>query len=172
MKGFALVEILVAASIFLIATFAVYSVMDAGKSAWFSGDVSAEIRQEMIKAFMRMEKELKGTRPAEMSLAIDTSSPSITFKMPQDIDDDGTILDSLGRVEWSGDITYALNGNGEITRTAAGLTSVVAHNITDLQFTRPETPVNVLRIDIAAQKTSAAGKISSDSGQIIIKTRN
>lgn len=172
MKGFTLIEVLFGVAIFLILILAIFAVMNVGIGAWFTGDVSVELRQEIIKAFTAMEKELKETRPAQISLTIGTSSPSLTFKIPQDNNNDGTILDSFGNIEWSGNITYALNGANEITRTASGVTSVLAHNVVNLQFSRPTSPVNLLQIDITARKVSAQGKTVQDAGQIMIKMRN
>jgi len=172
MKGFTLVEILIAVSIFLILIFALFAVMDVGRGIWFTGDVSVELRQEIIKAFMTMEKELKETRPAQISLTSGSSSSSLTFKIPQDNDGDGTILNSAGNIEWSGDITYTLNANNQITRVASGVTTIIANNILTLLFTRPSSPDDLLRIDITARKVSAIGRVGQDSGQIIIKMRN
>ena len=172
MKGFTLVEIIFAVTIFLILTLAIFAVMDVGRGAWFTGDVSVQLRQEIIKAFMTMERELKETRPAQISLTIGASSPSLTFKIPQDNDNDGTILDSLANIEWSDNITYASNGANEITRTASGADSVLARNIINLQFTRPASPVNLLQIDVTARKVSVQGRTFEDTGQIMIKMRN
>jgi prepilin-type N-terminal cleavage/methylation domain-containing protein len=172
MKGFTLVEILVAVSIFLILVLAVFAVMDVGRGAWITGNASVELRQEIIKAFMRMESELKETRPAQIDLPIDSSNPSLTFRVPQDNDGDLTILNSAGNVEWSGNITYALNAFNQITRTASGVTTIIANNILALVFTRPASPDDLLQIDINAQKVSATGKVTRDSGQITIKMRN
>ncbi|OGX15703.1 MAG: hypothetical protein A2166_02945 [Omnitrophica WOR_2 bacterium RBG_13_41_10] len=173
MKGFTLIEILVAVSIFSILIFAVFAVMDVGRSAWFTADVSAELRQELIKTFTRMERELKETAPAQTDLSSNSSSPSLTFSVPQDNDGDGTILNSTGNVEWSGSITYALNTNNQITRTASGVTTILANNITALLFTRPASSSdNLLQINITAQRRSAIGRVAQDNGQITIKMRN
>jgi len=172
MKGFTLIEVMVGVVILLLLILAAFAVMDVGRGAWFTGDVSVALRQEVIKAFARMERELNGTRPAQISLRIGTSSPSLTFEIPQDINGDGTILDAQGNVEWSGNIVYALNGSNQITRTASGKTSVLANNIVNLQFSRPASPVNLLQIDITAQKVSSTGRTVQDAGQIIIKMRN
>ncbi len=172
MKGFTLIEIIFAVGIFLLLILAIFAVMDVGGGAWFTGDVSVQLRQEIIRAFMTMEKELKVTRPSQISLTSGSSSSSFTFKMPHDNNNDGTVLDSFGNVEWSDNITYALNGANTITRTASGTTSVLAHNIVNLQFSRPLSPVNLLQIDITARKVSATGRTARDTGQITIKMRN
>jgi prepilin-type N-terminal cleavage/methylation domain-containing protein len=172
MKGFTLIELIVSISIFLILIFVLFSMMGSGTSAWFTGSRSVELRQEIIKVFMKMEVELQETRPAQISLSIGSTSPALTFKIPQDNDNDGTILDSFGNVEWSNNITYALNGANQITRTASGATTILANSIITLQFTRPTTSVSLLQIDVTAHKTIPSGRIIQDSGQIIRKMRN
>lgn len=172
MKGFTLIEVLFSIGIFLMLMLAVFAIMGAGRGAWFTGDVSVALRQEMLKTFMRMESELKETRPSQINLAAGGISTSLTFKIPQDNDGDGTVLDSLGRVEWSGNITYALNGANQITRTASGVTSVLATKILSLAFRRPASPLNLLEIDVTAQKQAATGRTAQDSEQIFIKMRN
>ncbi|MCX5696865.1 MAG: prepilin-type N-terminal cleavage/methylation domain-containing protein [Candidatus Omnitrophica bacterium] len=171
-SGFTLVEILVAVSIFLILIFSVFAAMGVGTRAGFSGDTSVEVRQEIIKAFMTMEKELKVTRPSQIDLRSGTTNTTLTFKLPQDNNGDGTILDAGGNVEWSGNITYALNNANQITRTAAGVTRILSHDIMSLLFTRTATSVDLLQIDITAQKVSAARRTIQDSGQITIRMRN
>ncbi len=172
MKGFTLVEILVVTAILVALMFGAFQVMETGRFSWLSGDASVEIRQDIIQAFMWMERELKETRPAQISLGSGTTSASLTFNMPQDNDSDGTVLDSSGNVEWSEDIIYALNGSGEITRTVSGVTVVIAKNVTNLEFSRPVSPVDILQIDITASKNFAVGKTMQESGQLIIKMRN
>lgn len=172
MKGFSLTELLISVSILVILIFASFAAMNTGRSAWLTADESVQLRQEIIKIFMRMEKELKETRPAQTSLTIGSSSPSLTFKMPQDNNGDGTVLDAFANVEWSGDITYARNGNNQITRTASGSTDVLANNVVSLLFTRPTSPTNILQIDITVRKTTVTGRQLQDIGQIMIKMRN
>lgn len=172
MKGFTLIEVMVSAAILLILIFALFSVMNISRSAWFGGDVSAELRQEIIKSFARMESELKETRPSQISLSSGATNASLTFKLPQDNNGDGTILDSLGNIEWSANITYALNSNHEITRTFGNQTAIISRNINSLLFSRPTSPNNILLINIAAQKLSGIGRLTQDSGEITIKMRN
>ena len=174
-KGFTLVEIMIASSIFMILLASVFAVMNAGKSSWFTGGTVVELRQEIAKAFMVMEKELRETCPNSNCTNFEEgdSGSSIGFKLPQDKDHDGTILDSLGDVEYSNNMTtYALNGANQITKTISGKTTVLANNITSLQFNRPEGSVNLLYVTITAQKKSPTGRTMQDSGEIVIKMRN
>jgi prepilin-type N-terminal cleavage/methylation domain-containing protein len=172
MKGFTLLEVLVAVSIFTLLCLAIFAVMDLGRASWFTGSAVTETHQEIIKSFMIMEKEIRETRPAQINLASGTSAPSITLKVPQDIDADGDVLDASGMIEWSGNIVYARNASNQITRTASGAASVIANNIISLQFTRPVTPLDIVQVDVTARKTSFTGRQFQETGQIVIKMRN
>jgi len=172
MKAFTLIELLFVSIIFTLLIIGVFQVMDVCRGAWFTGDASIELRQEIIKTFMRMERELKETRPAQISLGSGTTGASLTFKVPQDIDADGTILDSSGNIEWSPNIVYALSGSNQITRTASGITTVIANDVTSLLFTRPSTPVDILQVDVTVSKATPTNKILQDSGEISVKMRN
>lgn len=172
MKGFTLLEILVALSIFTFLILAIFGVMDLGRASWITGSAAVEVHQEIIKSFMTMEKELRETSPGRISLTSGTSGPSITFQAPQDIDGDGDVLDASGNIEWSGGITYALNPFNQITRDVSGATSVLANNIVNLQFTRPVSSFNIIQIDMTARKISVIRRQFQETGQIIIKMRN
>jgi hypothetical protein len=150
----------------------VFGVMTVGRNATYMGDTSIGLRQEIIRAYLTMDKELRGSRPSLLSIGVGTTSASLTFKMPQDVDGDGSYLNSTGGVEWSGNITYALNAAGQITRVSSNVTKILANNITSLLFTRPTTPVDILQIDVTAQKQSLARRTLQDSAQIKIKMRN
>ena len=177
-KGFTIIEVLVSAMIISVLILAAFAVLDVGRSSWFAGDVRADLRKEMIRAFMSMERELRETRPSQLvSFPHGTSSAEVTFKIPQDsADADATILDSFGYIEWSGNIRYWLNGSNEIIRTdPSGTTRVLARGITSLGFSRNRTPAlpeDLLIINITAQKASGIGKVVSETGQLIIKMRN
>lgn len=172
MKGFTLLETLISCVILNVLVFTIFQTMYIGRESWATGGVTLELRQEIIKTFIKMEKELKETRSAETNLASGASSASLTFKIPQDNNGDGTILDTSANVEWSPNITYARNGDNQITRTDSLGTTVLANNISNLEFSRPISPVNILQIDLTVNKTSATGRQFVDSGQIKIKMRN
>lgn len=170
-KGLTLIEILVVVGVFLILVFASFLVMGTGRSSWFTADTSAKLRQEVMRAFMVMERDLKQTRPAWIDLTTGNTSATLNFNIPRDIDGNGTVLDAFGAVEPSPQITYALVGN-QITRTISGVTTVIANDIFSLQFTRPVTPLNIIQVDITARRISGARRTMQETGQIIVKMRN
>ena len=184
LKGFTIIEVLVSAVIISVLIMAAFAVQDVGRGSWFAGDVRSELRKDIIRAFMAMERELRETRPvsagaaARINLNYGESSNSIAFQIPQDSNDsDTTILDSLGDIEWSGNITYSLNGNNEIIRIDPdGTTRVLARGITGLQFSRnripDDLPNDLLIINITGQKASGVGKLATETGQLIVRMRN
>lgn len=172
-KGFSLIEIILVVSMFSILMFVTYLIMDTSRKAWFVSEVSGELRQNIIRTFMRMETELKETRPSQVSLLVGGTSSNLTFRVPFDSDSDGDCLDSNGNVEWSEDITYSLDPvSHQIKRTVSGVSTVIANNIAVLQFRRPVASSNRLQIDITARKNTLDKRVIQDPGQIIVKMRN
>jgi hypothetical protein len=177
-SGFSLTEALVATCIFLILVNMAFITLNTGVNSWLTGGTAVEVRSEIIKAFMVMEKDLKkttssGTSVCALDLDSDSTDTSISFPLPAVSNSTGAILDSLGAINWAECITYELNSSGEILRkTASGGEVVIARQINSLQFTRPEGSANLIQVDITAQKTDNHGRVVSDSGQITVKMRN
>jgi Tfp pilus assembly protein PilW len=173
MKGLTLFEVLVSLLIFTIIAMGLGYAVIAGKSALFVSDIPTQLRQNVLFALMPMVRELRQTAPAKINIGEGAVSNSITFKLPHDNNGDGVVVDTLGNVEWGAStITYARNGASQLTRTYAGVTSVIAPNISVLQFTRPVGRDLLLQIDLTAQKTDSQGKLYQDSEQVIVKMRN
>jgi prepilin-type N-terminal cleavage/methylation domain-containing protein len=170
MKGFTLIEMLVASLIMGVITVALSVVMSLGQRSFFTGDVAIGLREQTIRAVMAMDKEISKTRPSRTNLTIGASSNTITFSVPQDNNADGSIVDSMGNIEWSSSITYALNGERQIIRSQAGVNSVIGIDIEALQFTRTED--RIMQVDISAQNTPRLGQEIQDNEQVIIKMRN
>ena len=177
MKGSTLIEVMISAGIVTILIFGLFQTMDVGQKLLSTGDASGDLRQEIIKAFTTMEKELKEVRPttsSQLSLGAGTANSTITFKIPVSVN--GTIYNfTNGNVTWGDDIRYARNSNQQITRTDvnANITTIVANNILNLTFTRPTTPTDILQIDITAGKNATALRAAqNDTGQILIRMRN
>lgn len=171
MRAFTLVEILVTSVVLTILIVSLFLVLSIGERSWLSADVSIQLRQEIARGVIFMGQELKETSPAKINLTLNASANSITFKIPQDVNGDGSIVDASGNIEWSLNITYSLNASKQVLRAVSGgPTTILANNIASLQFSRIQD--EVIRIDITASKVSNIGKLTQDSGQIIIKMRN
>ncbi len=172
MKGFTIVEALVSTTILLILVLVGFSMLDIGKGAWFTGSQESDLSEDLNRAMLVMGKELKNTRPSQISLGAGSTSSSLTFRLPQDNNSDGTNLDASGSVEWSTPIVYALNGSRQITRTYAGQSRILANNVSSLLFSRSATELNLLNIDVTVSKSSQIGRTLQQSAQITIKMRN
>jgi len=166
MKSFTLTEIMAAVSITIIIMLGVFRVMDTGRNAWLTGQTAVELRQEIIKTFIRMDSELRATAPAQINIP---NTFTLIFRLPRDLDADGTVLDSAGQIEWSAPITYSLN-NGQIIRSSPAGNAVMANNITSLRFSLPSS--NILQIDITAGKIAANRRQMQDSDQLKLTMRN
>ena len=162
-------EMIVSALLFSIITMGIFLVVSVAQRSWFTGDTAVELRQQIINALITMNKELSETSTGQINLTLSVPRTSVTFRIPNDNDGDGDIIDSSGNIEWSLPITYSLS-SGNLIRTYSGNSSIMAQNITSLQFENTES--KLVQIDMAAQKTDATGKTRTDSEQAVIKMRN
>jgi len=181
-NSFSLVEIIVATCIFLILANMAFLTLNTGMNAWFSGGTSVELRNEIIRGLTAMAKELKQTAPGEVDYPPSPGSATyIIFSLPQDLDNDGTIIDWSGfaandyepTIEYAPTtVRYELNSTGQIIRISSGQSRIIAKDIVSLQFTRPATESDILQINIGAQKKDKKGRVISDTASLIIKMRN
>lgn len=171
MRGFTAFETLVSMLIFSIIAVALGLTVAAGRNSLFTSDIPTQLRQNLLFAIVTMNRELRQTAPSRTDIAASSSANSITFQIPNDNNGDGTVVDTIGNIEWGTTITYARNGANELTRTQGGTTTIVSPNITGLQFSRPAGEDEILQIDITAQKANNSGSWQ-DSEQARITMRN
>lgn len=174
MKGFTLVEVMAAVLISILIVTALFVVLFAGRASWYTGDAQVTLNEEMRKSLLTIDKELRQTRLSEISgvPADNNFYTSITFKVPEDIDSDGDVIDSLGNSEWSGDINYTLNADNQIVRSAASGSSILANSISSLQFRRLSTNPKIIQISITAQKTTMLGRNLQSNIMSSVRIRN
>lgn len=174
LTGFTLVEVLITVAIFSLIFMAIFAVLTIGESSWYSGDISVELNQEIGRALLTMTRQLRQSRSTVISNvpADDTYYNSITFKVPQDIDGDGDVINSSGNMEWSQNISYSLNENKQIIRSTASGSSILANNIFSLQFKRFSGNDDVIQIYIIARKVTARRRSLESSIISSVKMRN
>jgi hypothetical protein len=165
MKGLTLFEVLVSLLIFtIIATGLGYAVV-AGKSALFVSDIPTQLRENVLFALMPMTRELRQTASSKINLGEGTSANTVTFKIPRYNASTATLV-------WGQDITYARNGSGQLSRTSAGVTKVIAPNIATLTFSRPVGEDALIQIDITVAKADGQGNLYQDVERQIVRMRN
>ena len=174
MRGFSLVEVLITVFIFSLIFMASFAVLSAGKGSWYTGDVEVEISQGIRKSLLTMNRQLRQSRSSVISTVLPNGSyyNNITFKIPQDLDSDGDVINATGSMEWSANITYSLNANNQIIRTFSGNTTILGNNISDLRFRRPAGSPDIVQVYITAQKSTVLGRTLTSSIMSSIKMRN
>ncbi|MGA2775638.1 MAG: prepilin-type N-terminal cleavage/methylation domain-containing protein [Candidatus Omnitrophota bacterium] len=170
MRAFTLIETLVSLLIFTVIAMGIFLVVSVAQRSWFTGDTAVEVRQQIIIALITINRELSETASAQTNLTAATPKSSITFRIPHDNNGDGSVVDVSGNIEWSDPITYSCDASGNLTRTYEGVTSIMAHDISSLQFTNTQS--RLIQVDITAQKTDDTGKLTQDVEQAVIKMRN
>lgn len=173
-QGFSLVEALVSVFIFSLLFAALFMVLYGGQASWYTADTQTEVNQKARRPVLTMVKELRQTRSSEI---IDVPADgnnynTITFKIPEDVDGDGDVIDALGRIEWSGNINYSLNADNQIIRTTPSGPLVLADNISSLQFMRPVGSSDVIQISVTAQKNTVWGRNLESTISSSFKMRN
>jgi len=174
LSGFTLAEVMVTVFIFSLIFTAVFMILSGGRASWYTGDAQMTVDEEVRRPLLTIDRELRQTRASEISgvPADNNFYANITFNVPFDRDGDGSVIDSLGNIEWSDNINYALNGNKQIVRSTASGTSILANNISSLQFRRLSGSPNVIQIYITALKTAVSGRILQSNIMSSIKIRN
>jgi len=170
MKAFTLIETLVSVLIFTVIVMGIFLAMSVAQRSWFTGDAAVETRQQIILALITMNSELSETTSSKTNLTANVPQGSITFRIPHDNNGDGSVVDTLGNIEWSNPIIYSRNASNNLIRTYGGVTSTLARNISFLQF--KNTQNRLIQVDITAQKTDNMGKLIQDTEQAVIKMRN
>jgi type II secretory pathway pseudopilin PulG len=181
-----LVEIMVVLVIFSIVMAMVFMVDYAGRASWKQQEAQQEAQQEMRKAVDKMVSEIRQTRSTFLSTLAPSVPPdgnayaAIAFKIPQDTDNDGDVIDAGNNVEWSNTITYSIGGtnNDQLLRRVldgAGnvlSTEVVANDITQLTFTRLAATPNNVRITCIFQTQQPGGQLGTANCTMDVYIRN
>lgn len=164
--GMSFLEMMVSVAIFTVIMSSIFTVIYTGRLYWRVGSSQIDAQQQARQAVAYMAKELRQARAGtgrvgggspvailENLPADDNAYTFVTFRIPQDTNGDGDILDSNGWVvEWSDKITYSLAGTQLIRSTDTGATKVLANNISTLQFTRSSTSPLLIKIRVVSDK--------------------
>ena len=139
--GTSLVEIVVSAGIAAVATFFIFKMVVLSFAAWSEGEGRIRFQERTAQGMQRIAREVR--QADETSLSV--NGVSLSFRMPEDLDGDGTIIDSEGVTEFGPEITYSLsggallreqdiNGNDIIEDGVPGEKAVIASGLTAIDF--------------------------------------
>ncbi|MBI3322662.1 MAG: hypothetical protein HYZ94_03160 [Candidatus Omnitrophica bacterium] len=118
------------------------------------------VSHELRRGMQEMCRELAGSSTAGMSVPADgVWYNAITYQVPQDQDNDGTVLDAANNIEWSVPITLAVGGadNNRVLRTEGAATRVLSYGVTALQFRRQAATPQVVEINLGVQRGAING---------------
>ncbi len=183
-NGFSLVEMLVVLAIFSVIAGAVATSLFSAQRTWGTGTGQAVLTAELRRALDTMSRELVESRPAQIQrpAANGQWDTQMMFRVPQDRNGDGSVLDANGEIaEWSNDISYtpgvrsnsfsrtAVNDPGLQPRT---LVTTLANHITAVQFKRDAATADVVEIQMTASTITELGQVMSRTMGTRVKLRN
>lgn len=182
-NGFSLVEMLVALAIFAVIAATVAMSLFSAQRSWGVGAGQAVLTAELRRALDTMSRELVESRPAQIQrpAANGQWDTQMLFRIPQDRNGDGSVLDANGEIaEWSNDITYAPGRSNGFSRTAVNdpglqprsLVTTLANHITAVQFRRNAATADIVEIQMTASTITELGEIMSRTMGTRVKLRN
>lgn len=178
--GWSLAELLVAVAIFTVIASAVVTGLLSAQRTWTAGVGQAVLTSELRRALNRMSRELAGGRSSQLQrpLANGAWDTTITFRVPEDRNGDGSVLDANGAItEWSDWITYLMGGRNAclrlVTPPAAPVTTeTLASHITGLQFRRLAATPDVVEIQLTVSSLLETGQRVDRTMGTRVKLRN
>ena len=155
-KGFSLVELMVVMAILGVISSILIATLAAGQQTWQVEQARMTVSAELRRGIDSMSREVASTQAAQLSIPADGNwYNTLTFRVPFDVDGNGTVLDNVtGALEWSPQITYSLGGNGgnQIQRTQNAAVQILANGATVLQFRRQAATPSILEINVTVQR--------------------
>lgn len=149
-SGFTLLEMLFSFLIFSIICLVIFAVYELGLNSWDLILGQAHLSGDVRTGIERMSKEL---RMSTLSNVDSSSATQLRFKVPASVDQTTGVITS-----WSDWIRFSRGGTGgnQLLRTdeSSGVVTVLANNVTDLQFAANANP-STISIDMTAEKTTA-----------------
>lgn len=121
-SGFTLVEMSVVMVIFLVAAGLVYQVAHSLAVSYRTGETKVQVEENLRAGMAAVLRELRLARRETLVIRRRDGAPSpggdsITFQVPHDRDDSGTVLHQInGQVEYSTPITFRLEVDGRLLR--------------------------------------------------------
>ena len=165
--GFSLVEVLIVSVMAAGICLVLASVIRMNLRGWQARENQMAVSYELRRGIHAMARELARTRSDQLEVPGVGAMPangnfynSLRFRIPQDVDGNGSVLDGAGAVEWSpNQITYALGGSGglEVRRTQGAAGSTLAYGVTGLRFRRQAATPLVVEMSLTVQKGAVSG---------------
>ncbi|HOW88201.1 MAG TPA: hypothetical protein P5561_02770 [Candidatus Omnitrophota bacterium] len=158
-KGFTVSELMIVVGLSSVVFMGVLAILRVGTEQSQLSQTKMLLQDTAREALYKMVQEIRQSAPSRITIA--GNSASIQFAVP---DPASLVSTTSYTVNWTGahQIQYALGGAGnrQILRTdlATNRTSVLANDVTALQFTGDAAQPNVVTITISAQRNLTSGR--------------
>lgn len=156
-KGFTIVEMMVALSVFAVLSVSAMALLDASSDMTEQSEMQMSLQVEMKKVLNRVSQELRGSSTSSPT-PISTSSGQITFQIPTEV--------TGGSISAWSTIQYVLQEDGSMQRTQDGVAQLIASDITSFEATYPADAVEMptgVRIEISAARQTLERTLTADS---------
>ncbi|MGH2564751.1 MAG: PilW family protein [Ginsengibacter sp.] len=151
--GMSLVETLFCIGIFILIMGACVGLLLRGWDSWQSSSAQVQLAQGLYRSVARMTNDIRqGGASVLANVPADNNPyPQISLPTAQNV--------SGGNVVWGPLINYSLGGPGgkQLIRTQNSRISVIAVNITSLQFFRHASTPNVVNVQLTASVPTYRG---------------
>lgn len=152
-RGFTLVEAMLSVAISSMIAYSIFTVMRAGETQQEGIRVKMTIQDSAREGLYKMAQEIRLSAPDRIT--INGGGDSIQFDIP----DPSNPVEADYTVNWTGahSIQYELGGDDgdQIIRTdlTSGQTSVIANDVTGLNFTGNSAEPDLVTITMGVQRT-------------------
>ncbi|HOU36531.1 MAG TPA: hypothetical protein PLJ26_01900 [Candidatus Omnitrophota bacterium] len=124
-RAFTVLELMVAAAIFIFIIAGIYGIMNAGRSVYDADMGRLDLQAAARRALDTVTSEIRQSSMSNISIL--DSGARIVFEIPSDI--------SSGSASYSGPISYYLNDDSQLIREyPSGTENVVAQYVSWLEF--------------------------------------
>ncbi|MCZ6601919.1 MAG: hypothetical protein O6952_02810 [Planctomycetota bacterium] len=165
-RGSTLLEIILVAGIASMLGLLVTRMSILTFDLWSEGEGRMQIQERVEQVLKRLSREVRQADQTNLTL----SGSTLIFRIPEDLDGDGTILDPDGATEYGADITYTLTGEDLVRRqdldgdsvaesTVPGEIAILASGLSGLDFQAQAIGVQVtLTLKVRPLPTGASSR--------------
>lgn len=166
-RAFTAIELMMVAFVSVILIGALIIILTSGRVSYETGDIKIELQQNLRRGMDSMVRELAQTsHTVALIETINNPNDTIKFRLPEDIDGDGTVLNATtGALEWSNQVQFLLV-NGQLMKqdldaggNPVGDPSPLAADITSVVFTGiPASEPTSVSVALTAAKDTPDGR--------------
>lgn len=191
-RGFSLIEILVASFIFIIVLGIILNIYISGSDIYENTKYQADLQAQARLALNSMASELAnatrttppvGQSPPNLWIPSAPNNNNITFYLPAYVLNEVTqklqvSINANGVIQWDNTpLSYQfVSGQGTLTRTAGGIQTILARDVTSVQFINSAIDTslyaNEIRIILTLTKTTPRQRSITITLSSLVRLRN